>query len=473
VLKSFTNRSLVFALLCATSLTIWGCPSTTSHIDNPRGVILMIGDGMGYSQISFGRNLHLQPGERFAMESMPVLGSVTTYSSSNWVTDSAAAATAMATGIKISNKRIGLDDIDRELRTLADEAKAQGWRFGYVTNTSITHATPASFYGHVKNRYDPEDLAQLAVQLVEQAPHVALGGGWAEFLPIEESGGKRLDKRNLLDEAKALGYEVLDSTGQLPSELPDRVIGLFGGSHLLFDLDKQGLPAALHPPTLAQLARAGIDVVDRDSRSFFLMIEGGRIDHGGHAFDAATVGAQMKSFDETVGTVLEYQKENPDVLVILTADHATGGLAVNDFSDWDLLRGQRASVDSMVSRVLDEADPAQIDELNELAGYDAFDPARFELIKNAGDKYAIGRAIGTALSERSGVTFVPRVDPWSTAGHTGEDVPLFAVGPGAERFGGMLDNTDIPKRLAEILGWETLNAPLTEPIELPRPDEAE
>lgn len=433
--------------------------------EKPRAVILMIGDGLGPSQIALARYARLARGERFAFESMPVTGLVSTWSASNAVTDSAAAATTLASGVKTNNQIVGFDPEGQPVPRISEAARNDGWRIGYVTNTEITHATPAGFYGTVENRY--LEVGKIAEQLIRQAPDVAIGGGWHYFVPRTVSGTKRWDDKDLLAEAKEGGYTVLTPGDSLDlAHPPEKLLALLAGGHIPYELDNDNLPEPLRYPSLEQLTEAALAVIGRDDEPFFLMIEGGRIDHAGHAFDAAGVVAQVAAFDRAVQRVLEYQRQHPDVLVLLTADHATGGLAVTDFTAWENLENQENSVEWMVSKVRDEDEPAGSDLLGEASGYADFDPERTERIRNGGDSYEARRTLGTYLSEYNHVTWMPRVydlDPTpeerieSTGGHTGEDVPLYAIGPGAERFGGVLDNSDIPQRLASMLGW-TLDA---------------
>jgi alkaline phosphatase len=422
----------------------------------PRAVVLLIGDGFGVSQLTFGRNLHAGLGKRLALESLPVVGLVTTYSSSNAVTDSGAAATAMASGVKTDNRYVGTDARGTPVATIADRARARGWRIGYVTTTRITHATPAAFYAHVTNR---DDEITIAEQLLIQKPDVALGGGAAFFVPAER-GGKRADGRDLLEEARKAGYAVWTRGDSWTDPPPSRLLGLFAADHIAYVLDDRRLPAEHRDPDLERMTRLALDVLDPPGEpsgggsraGFLLMVEGGRIDHAGHEFDAAGVAAEVEGFDRAVAAVLEHQKRRPDVLVVLTADHATGGLAINDYVDWEALERQRASLLWIVRRIRHGGSGLEL--LSEMTGYSDFREEDVKALRAFADDYDAARHVGTLLGQRHGVTWVPKVNFRDTYGHTGEDVPIFAGGPGAERFRGLLDNTDFPRLLADLLGWE-------------------
>ena len=414
----------------------------------PRGVILLIGDGMGISQITFARRFLLEEGQRFHFESLPQTALVTTYSASNPVTDSAAAATAFAAGVKTTNKYIGVDPQGQPVRSLAERAKAAGWEIGLVTSTTVTHATPAAFYAHVQDRYAEGD--RIGEQLLEMAPEVVLGGGYADLIPGKE-GGKRADDRNLVKEAEAAGYTVLRFGDALPSPLPQRTLGLFGESYLTYVLDDRRLPEEYRSPSLRSLAESALERLDQGGKPYFLMIEGGRIDHAGHDFDAAGIAYETQAFDDAIAAVLEYQRKHPDVLVIVTADHATGGLAINDFADWPLLHQQKASIAWITSQVRDEHEG--VERVREITGIADITEEEVESlsIRQIPTTYDANRALGTIVSRRTGITWLPKVDGLETGGHTGEDVALYAGGPGAERFQGVLDQTDIPARLAELM----------------------
>lgn len=413
----------------------------------PTAVILLIGDGFGFPQLTLTRLATKPAGGRLALESMPVTGIVSNRSASNAVTDSGAAATAFSSGVKTANRYLGLDPERLPVGTIGEAAARAGWRVGYVTTTRITHATPACFYAHHADRYDETAVAE---QLVAADVDVALDGGRAQFLPVED-GGIRRDGRNLLAEAKAAGWTVAGRGDARTWDGRGRLLGLFANDHLAYELDDRAYPAERRDPTLAALSRFALDGLSRDGAPFFLMIEGGRIDHAGHDFDAAGVVAESARFDEAVAAVLDWTKSHPGALVLLTADHATGGLAINDYSRIGDLARHSASVAWLAAQVRNAGGDALL--LDERTGYDDFTAEEVAAIREAPDSYEANRRLGRQLALRDGFTWIPRVNDDDTHGHTGEDVPLYAVGRGAATFAGVLDNTDIPKRLAAMLGW--------------------
>jgi len=447
------------AALAALAALLAAC-GAPSH-DRPRNIVLMIGDGLGFPQIALARRAIAGPAGRLALESMPVVGIVSTDSATNAVTDSGAAATAFGGGVKTDNKYIALDPTGAPVRSLGELAKSLGRRVGYVTTTRISHATPACFYAHHSDRYDEETIA---AQLIGADVDLALGGGRSQFVPVAD-GGARLDGRDLLAEARAAGWRTLERGESLTWNGQGRLLGLLANSHLAYQLDELAFPGERRDPSLASLARLALDGLASDPRPFFLMIEGGRIDHAGHEFDAAGVVAETRAFDEAVAAVLEWSRQRGDTLVVLTADHATGGLAINDYSRFEELSRRTASNAWLVGRVRNAGAGAEL--LAEKTGYDGFTAADVDSIRGAFDTYEACRRLGTRLSEIDGFTWLPRVDPDSTHGHTGEDVPLLADGPGAEHFAGVLDNTEIAHRIAERMGGR-LGPDRSDPAPAPR-----
>lgn len=425
----------------------------------PASVILIIGDGFGPSQLTLARDFAFGPGGgRFRLELMPVLGLATTHSASNAVTDSAAAATALFAGVKTDNRYVGLDAAGAPARSLADAAADAGWRVGIVTTTTVAHATPAAFYAHLDDRYR---YAEIAEQLVAAPPDLVVGGGRADLLPAA-AGGEREDGRDLVAEARAAGHTVWTEprwrAGGAATAADFPLLVLLADDHLRFQLDQDAVPEPARDPSLAELTGFALETLGGVGEPFLLLVEGGRIDHAAHDFDAAGVGRETMAFDAAVGTVLDYLERHPETLVVLTADHATAGLAINDFIDWPALHRQRASVETMARRVQSgEADAAYLEAMT---GF-PWSTDEVATVRAASDKYDARRRLGRLLGERNGVTWIPRLGgPGSTRGHTGEDVPVFAAGRGAERFRGLLDNTEIALRTAELLGWTVAGSPV-------------
>ncbi len=336
---------------------------------NIRNVILCLGDGLGLSLITAVRIKTVGATGRLALETMPVTGLVTTCSADNLITDSGAAATALACGRKTKNGMIGVAADGSRLKTILEACQTRGMATGLVATSSITHATPAAFGSHVAGRGDETEIAR---QLLFNRITVLLGGGREYFLPAKVAGGKRTDQRDLIAEASQAGYQYCETRHQLAAASGDRILGLFQAGALKNDTLE---------PSLAEMTSAAIKTLRRDPDGFFLMIEGSQIDWSGHNNNFEDARQQVLWFDEAIKFCLDFAREDQQTLVLVTADHETGGLGL-------------------------------------LAG------------KPSGDSVRTG---------------------WLCRDHTGTQVPLYAFGPQAERFGGVYDNTDIPKNIAQIL----------------------
>ncbi|CAK0793310.1 unnamed protein product [Prorocentrum cordatum] len=275
-----------------------------------------------------------------------LIGHVGTMSRDSLVTDSAAAATALATGHRTDNLRIGElgGNSSRAVGTIMEGAEAAGLLTGLVTTTRLTHATPASFSAHTPSRSD-EDL--IARQQLQQGCEVLLGGGLEKF---QASG--RQDGRDLLQEAESLGYRIALNLSSLRagaeaeaeaarSGRPPRLLGLFAESHLPYELDYDSVGPAV--PSLRDMTAAALRVLSAGGpaaasggRGLFLLVEGGRIDHAGHANDAPAVAREVLAFDDAVGEALGYVSGREGALLAVTADHETGGLSLGCCNAYDM-----------------------------------------------------------------------------------------------------------------------------------------
>ena len=338
-------------------------------------VILLIGDGMGQNHVTLTRQQALGMDKKLHMERLPVVGQVRTFSANKRITDSAASGTAMACGIKTNNGMIGMDPEEVTYYSVLELLSEKGYRTGLVSTSAITHATPASFASHVKARGMQTDIAS---HLLDNQVDVMFGGGRKFFLPKGTEKGTRKDKRDLLEEAGQMGYRVADTRQELRdfNQLP--AIALFAD---------EGMTTFDPEPSVAEMSQKAIELLSQKTSksvfaskpNFFLMIEGSQIDWAAHANDTDRVIRQTLLFDLAVHEAIEFAKRDKNTLVIVTADHETGGL---------ILKDKENAVEA----------------------------------------------------------------EWSSNTHTASDVPVYAFGPGSEQFSGVLDNTDIAKRIAELTG---------------------
>ncbi|HEY63103.1 MAG TPA: alkaline phosphatase [Caldilineae bacterium] len=351
-----------------------------------RAIILFIGDGMGEAQRTAGRWAAVGRDGMLAMDAMPFSGWSCTASANSAVTDSAAAATALATGVKTNNGMIAVDPAGRPLTTILERAQTRGKAVGLVTTTQVTHATPAAFAAHVRSR---KEMLEIARQMIAAGVDVLLGGGEDEFLPTTMSGcypqpGERSDGRNLIAEAVAVGYTYVCDADALAAVDPtstSRLLGLFADEGMVRPFS----------PSLAEMTRKAIEILSQDPDGFFLMVEGGQIDWASHANDAANAIADVIGLDEAVSVALAHAATAPDTLIIVTADHETGGMRV------DLVAGEQG--------------PFYMPD-------------------------------GT-----------PFYVSWTTGGHTSVDVPTTAQGPWADLLAGTYENTYIHDVMLRGLNW--------------------
>ncbi len=301
-----------------------------------KNVILMIGDGMGINQIYSGRVYLNGPDKPLNWETLPHRGLVTTCSIGE-VTDSAASATAMATGHKTSNGVISMkDDGSYEkvpnILDMVHDKKA----VGVVTTTEVWDATPAAFVSHALSRNMDREIARQMT--TESLPEVIMGGGRAAFEPLPLGGEKaRFDS---VAAAEGNGYKVVRTREELlglDASSTTRLLGLFAHQKLRYEANRS--PES-YEPHLSEMSKAALDVLANDPRGFFLMIEGARIDHSSHRVDVDKLVGEVVEFDKTVNMVMEWMESHPDTLLIITADHECGGIEVQpgDYKKGDYIR---------------------------------------------------------------------------------------------------------------------------------------
>lgn len=343
---------------------------STAQSHPPRNVILMIGDGMGVAHVTSG---HTKKGQ-LELEQFRHLGLLLTHAyGPDYITDSAAGATALSTGVTTRNGMIGMGPDSSAVETVLERAHHLGKKTGIISVCSITHATPASFVAHVPSRTMHLEIAEQIATAAKA--DVLLGSGWSWFLPKGE-GGRRTDGRNLLEEMRRSGFTVLlsDSAFRLHSaDVPRKTIGLFAEEHVGSAQERK--------PSLAQMTEFALRSLSADSVGFFLMVEGSQIDWAAHDNRAEQVSEEMADFDDAIGIVMKFAALNPETLVLVTADHETGGFAL----------------------------------------------------------------VGGSSAERN------LKGGFVTNDHTAAMVPLFAFGPGAERFTGIRPNRDVGRILHEMM----------------------
>lgn len=267
--------------------------------------------GLNYVAASYNTLLN-DPFKRFE-----IIGLSNTCSADKLITDSAAGATALATGYKTKNKFISLDDHKNQIETILHAARDKNYKTGIVVTSSVTNATPAAFYAHVDDRYLENEIAK---QLTEFDIDVVIGGGERFFLPRID-GGKRDDHLNLINKIKENGYNYFNDIELLKNSIP--------GNKYYALLGDEGLPKASERNySLGDLTNIAINSLKNDDNGFFLMIEGSQIDWAGHDNKSAEVINELKDFNTAINAALDFALEDGNTLVVVTADHETGGLTI-------------------------------------------------------------------------------------------------------------------------------------------------
>ncbi len=278
-----------------------------------KNIIFMVGDGMGITQISSGLYSN---NNSLNLERIKTIGLHKCYAYDALITDSAAGATAFACGVKTYNGAIGVDHDTIPQQTILEEAELKGLKTGLVATSTIEHATPASFAAHNKYRKNYEEIAS---DFVESGCDIFIGGGQKSFDRRES------DDRNLSEEFVRKGYTVISHVDKTIDELDSMDIEKL----VYYTADSSPLPAAQGRDYLKPAAELSIDILSKENEEgFFLVIEGSQIDWGGHANDGKWIISEMIEFDKTIGSVLDFAEKDGNTLVVITADHETGGFAI-------------------------------------------------------------------------------------------------------------------------------------------------
>ena len=249
-----------------------------------------------------------------------MVGFLITSPADAYVTDSAAAGSAMATGFRVNNGVVSVTPDGKSIATVMEAARAKGKRIGLRTTATVYDATPAAFSIHARSRA----FAGAGGPVLSLEPEVLMGGGADYFLPVGVPGGKRKDGKDVIAAFRAKGYQVARNTAELQAATGPRLLGLFADDDMDFEIDRD--PAK--EPTTAEMAQAALKALARSSpNGFVLFVENENVDTAGHANDAASLMRALWAFDDAVRIALDFQRGSPETLVIVTGDHETGGFS--------------------------------------------------------------------------------------------------------------------------------------------------
>ena len=469
------NRLSIILLMFLFALTL-------SAQGKAKYVFYFIGDGMGVNQVNAAETylgalqgrIGIQP---LCFPSFPYSAFVNTQSATNGVTDSAAGGTALACGQKTKNGTLGmLKDLTTSVSSIADWARQSGAAVGITTSVAIDHATPAAFYAHVKERHEQYTIGK---QLVESANDFYAGSDFTIPTDPEYPNGP-----TLYEEANAKGFTISRGYADYQKRAANAKKMILLQSEEASKADRYSIPYALDRKdgdlTLTDITRAGIDFLMKkqgEKNGFFMMIEGGKIDWACHANDLAFI-PELIDMDNAVKVAYDFYKQHPDeTLIIVTADHETGGIVLSR----GLYEINLAAVGNQ--RITIEKLGKELHKMHDVKGDKLlWDDVKTFLAENFGfwDKISLTdeqtqrlessfKKImdGTSKDQRTlyqnddelAVTVRNIMSEcaqvgWHVTSHSNGYVPCFAIGAGAEQIHGRIDNTEIPKIVAKAAGWK-------------------
>lgn len=458
------GRLRIIALLLVAGMTAIvspAVPSARHRGTRVKNVILLIPDGMSLSDLVLTR--WYTGGRPLAMDKYAV-GFVRTYCAETLITDSAAAASAFATGRKVEYESLSVapsvatmpgafaappEDAHRPLPTILEAARLKGLATGLISTSPMIDATPAAFASHVRNRY--ADRPAITEQMVHAGIDVFLAGG-SDFLVPGPAKHNRKDGKDLKRVLAGLGYTYVSDRAGLAGASGPRVWGLFAPVGLGAEFDRpEGSPS----PGLAELTRHALRLLSKDTDGFFLMVESGEIDSYGHDNDPIGVISEVVAFDEAFRVAMDFALADGRTAVVGCSDHATGGLSIENSGDLDDLLAVLKKARSTSYAVQDRIAPDGADFEEVLArdfGLTDLTPSERDAVRAGLKAQNLPPVIGPILAARAGL-------PFSTDGHTGEDVPLFAYHPADHKptdmaGSGVIQNTDVSRYIENVLGLD-------------------
>ena len=470
------KRMLVCSLIAAASLSACGGSDSPGAAIAPKNILFFLGDGMGMTTMTAARIYKVGEAGELTMDTLPETAFIKTFSANAQVTDSAPSMAAYMTGVKMNNEVISMtpetsayDPVTlkdylagadttcptsgngKAVGTMLEMAKANGMGTGVVTTTRITHATPAVTYSHICHRDAENNIAAQAVPggagynaALLDGVDVMFGGGLRHFLPKATTGSSRTDSRDLVAEMKTAGYTYAANKGEF-DKLPatGKLLGLFTSSHMSYDIDRD--PAK--EPSLSDMTARSIDQLKSNKKGFFLMVEGGRIDHALHETTARKALQDTVAFDDAIKVAIDKMKViDPDLkntLIVVTADHdhtmVLNGYAARTGPSTDTNPGVLGLLRNVVTNAFET-------DINS-------NPYTIIGFGNGENRPAVrGALTDVAVFDKA---YHQEAAIPTTAGsetHGGADVFLGAIGKGAENFAGVMLNTNVFSLIRKATG---------------------
>ncbi|MGO4952929.1 alkaline phosphatase [Paenibacillus sp. S25] len=451
------TKKSVAALVATMMLAVSGGTAMAVEKDTSiKNVIILIPDGMANDATALAR---WYKGSSLTLDSM-ASGMVRTHSADAPIADSAPAGTAFATGHKSHTGYVGVlpdeatmpgqqpiaaGDAKKPVASILEASKLAGKSTGIIATSEIMHATPADFTAHYPDR---KNYDALSMQQAYNGVDVVLGGG-GKFL---EAAGRK-DGQDLVAQIKDQGYDFVTTPEGLKNSTSSKLWGSFSPEALAYNLDRD----ASKEPSLAEMTSKAIDVLSKNDKGFFLMVEGSKVDWAAHANDPTGIISDVLSFDDAVKVAVDYAKQNQNTVVVAVTDHGNGGLTIGSSdttsnydktplaSFIDPLKKAKLTGEGLEAKL--NADRSNIKEvLSTYFGITDLTDEEVKTIKDAKEG-SMNYAVGPIISKRANIG-------WTTGGHTGGDVVLYTYAPNGDRPTGVIDNTDVNKYMTRVLGLD-------------------
>ncbi|WP_328800097.1 alkaline phosphatase [Paenibacillus sp. LX16] len=451
------TKKSVAALVATMMLAVSGGTAMAVEKDTSiKNVIILIPDGMANDATALAR---WYKGSSLTLDSM-ASGMVRTHSADAPIADSAPAGTAFATGHKSHTGYVGVlpdeatmpgqqpiaaGDAKKPVASILEASKLAGKSTGIIATSEIMHATPADFTAHYPDR---KNYDALSMQQAYNGVDVVLGGG-GKFL---EAAGRK-DGQDLVAQIKDQGYDFVTTPEGLKNSASSKLWGSFSPEALAYNLDRD----ASKEPSLAEMTSKAIDVLSKNDKGFFLMVEGSKVDWAAHANDPTGIISDVLSFDDAVKVAVDYAKQNQNTVVVAVTDHGNGGLTIGSSdttsnydktplaSFIDPLKKAKLTGEGLEAKL--NADRSNIKEvLSTYFGITDLTDEEVKTIKDAKEG-SMNYAVGPIISKRANIG-------WTTGGHTGGDVVLYTYAPNGDRPTGVIDNTDVNKYMTRVLGLD-------------------
>jgi alkaline phosphatase len=428
--------------------------------DRVRGIVFMVSDGMSPGVLTMAQAFSQQTRQRgthwwdLINQRSSARGLMDTASANSMVTDSAAASSAWGGGQRVKNGMINFTLDGKEITPIAALLKKKDVRIGFVTTASVTHATPAGFAAAVKARNDENSVAQQYLNRVD----VILGGG-AQFFDPQ----RRSDRKDLFAEYRSAGYQVIKNRSELLESKSEKLLGTFAPNYLPYMIDRaQSAEMQAQIPDLAEMADAALTRFLSSGKTFLLQVEGARIDHAAHLNDIGALLRDQLAFDDAVGKVLERCAAHPDILVVVTSDHGNANPGLNGLGSsygestrsFETIARMKQSHEVLLARWRQNPQVNLNQQIKDSLGF-ALQPDEAQCLEAVLTRKPIVEwndqlenpegQLGQFAGNHTGVG-------WTGTTHTSDPTIVTATGPQAERFSGMVVNTDVFVHLHELLG---------------------